>query len=122
MIAALQIFAVQSNHAHADAASCIEKVAAYVVELDDILSREKNRITPFNDLNYRYMPLDDCEAESLLVEVGKSQFLQSKRLNRGNVYVIVFSNGSIEVGFGYSPSLKISKLPYARHLNEALVL
>ncbi|MBR1152714.1 hypothetical protein [Bradyrhizobium sp. JYMT SZCCT0428] len=49
----LLLCVVQAPIARADPASCIEKVSSYVAELDQLLAKERNWITPFDDLNNR---------------------------------------------------------------------
>ena len=54
-ISALVLHLTQAPFAHADSDSCPAKVSAYVAELDELLSKERNWITPYMDLR-RKMP------------------------------------------------------------------
>lgn len=107
--AALFLCVAQVPSVHADSASCIAKVSSYVTELDELLSKERNWLTPFVDLNKRYFPLRDCEADALLEVVRRSSFIQSISYNpRSQLYVIHFSSDDVIVGFGYLASEKKS--------------
>jgi hypothetical protein len=86
-IGALILCLTQAPIARADSVSCLAKVSAYVAELDELLSKEKNWITPYDDLNARYFPFRDCEADALL-EVVRS----STSFGR---YLIVLAQGRI---------------------------
>jgi hypothetical protein len=101
-------------NARADSASCTAKLSEYVVELDQLLLKEKNWIRPFKDLNQKYFPLRDCEGNSLLQEVQRSGFLVSKSYNaKAGRYFFVFSNGDVETGFTYLISDGKSEFDYA---------
>src|ERR1700722_15454388 len=76
-ISALILCVAQAPSAHADSASCLAKVSAYVAELDKLLSKERNWLTPYDDLNERYFPFRDCEADALLEVVRSSNFIRS---------------------------------------------
>jgi len=68
---------VQGSTARADHASCMEKAKSYFAEIDQLLSKEKNWIMPFVELNERYSPLEDCDTDLLLQEVTtRSRFIQ----------------------------------------------
>jgi hypothetical protein len=100
--------------AHADSMPCFESLSSYVTELDRLLSKEKNWIRPFKDLNQKYFPLRDCEINLLLHELDRSSFLQSKYYDANTKrYFIVFSNGDVEVGFNYVVSDNKSEFDYA---------
>jgi hypothetical protein len=66
--------AAQAPIARADPASCLEKVSSYVAELDPLLTKERNWITPFLDLNNRSFPFVDCDVDALLEVVWQSRF------------------------------------------------
>jgi len=68
---------VQSSTVRADHASCMEKAKSYFAEIDQLLSKEKNWIVPFVELNERYDPLEDCDTDLLLQEATQSRFIQS---------------------------------------------
>lgn len=94
--------------------SCFERLSSYVTELDRLLSKEKDWIRPFKDLNQKHFPLRDCEVNALLNEVQRSSFLQSKYYDANTRrYFIVFSNGDVEVGFNYLVSDRKSEFDYA---------
>jgi hypothetical protein len=99
----------QVSSARGDSASCIAKVSSYVAELDALLSKERNWITPYNDLNERYFPFRDCEADALLEEVRRSSFIRSiSYTSRTKEYLIHFSSDEVLGGFGYLVSEKKS--------------
>jgi hypothetical protein len=108
-IAAFVLCLTQAPSAHADSVSCLAKVSAYVAELDELLSKERNWITPYEDLNKRYFPVRDCEADALLEVVRSSRFIRSISYNsRTKEYFIYFSSDEVLVGFGYRVSEKKS--------------
>jgi hypothetical protein len=81
----------QGSTATADSASCLEKVTSYVAEVDQLLAKERNRITPFDDLNDRYFPFLDCDTDALLEVVWEARFRRSITYNpRAKEYLIVF--------------------------------
>jgi hypothetical protein len=99
----------QALDARADSTSCLAKVSAYVVELDGLLSRERNWLTPYDDLNERYFPFRDCEADALLEVVRNSSFVRSiSYSSRTKTYFIHFSSDEALVGFTYHVSEKKS--------------
>jgi hypothetical protein len=103
------LLVAQAPSARADSASCLAKVTSFVVELDELLSKERNWITPYEDLNGRYFPLRDCEADALLEVVRKSSFIRSiSHISRTNEYLIHFSSDEVSFGFGYVVSEKKS--------------
>ena len=71
--------------AQSDSASCIANASSYVVDLDALLSKEKNWITPYDDLNARYFPFRDCETDALLEVVRRSSFIRSISYHSGNI-------------------------------------
>jgi hypothetical protein len=80
-----------------------------VVELDQLLSKERNWITPYDDLNEKYFPFRDCEVDALLDAVRKSNFIRSISYNfRTTEYFIHFSSDDVLVGFTYNVSEKKS--------------
>ena len=95
--------------ARADSATCIAKVSSYVAELDQLLSTERNWLTPYDNLNERYFPLRDCEVDALLEVVRGSSFIRSISHNpRSDLYLVHFSSDRVQVGFGYRVSEKRS--------------
>ena len=111
---ALYLCLVQSPDARADFESCIANVSAYIVELTELLSREKNWITPYIDLNERYFPIHDCRADALLEVVKRSRFIRTINYRpRTDEYVIYFSSADVEVSFNYLVSEKRSNFKTA---------
>jgi hypothetical protein len=111
---ALLLCVAQAPIARADPASCIEKVSSYVAELDQLLAKERNRITPFHDLNNRYFPFVDCDTDTLLEAVWRSRFIQPITYNpRAKEYLVLFSSKDVKVGFAYGTFEKESNTPFA---------
>ncbi len=105
--------------AHADPASCLERLSSYVTELDQLFLKEKNWIRPFKNLNQMYFPFRDCATDSLLNEIGRSIFLQSNYYDANtNRYFFVFSNGDVEAGFNYLVSDRKSQFDYATFIRK----
>jgi len=105
--------------ARAESTSCITKVSSYVAELDELLSKERNWITPFLDLNKRHFPFRDCETDALLDEVRRSSFIRSISYHsRTGQYFINFSNNDVEAGFAYLVFGKKSHWEYAGFLHK----
>jgi hypothetical protein len=106
-IGALILCVAQAPSAHADSASCLAKVSAYVAELDELLSKERNWITPYFDLIKRTFPIYDCEVDALLEVVRGSRFIRSiSYSSRLNEYFIVFSSDDVEADIAYHVSEK----------------
>jgi hypothetical protein len=96
------VLVAQAPNVRADSASCLAKVTSYVAELDELLSRERNWITPYFDLNKRYFPFRDCETNALLEVVRGSRFIRSISHNsRADGYYIHFSRDEVRVSFTY---------------------
>jgi hypothetical protein len=113
-VGALFLCVAQVSSARGDSASCTAKVSAYVAELDALLSKERNWITPYHDLNERYFPFRNCEADALLEVVRRSSFIRSISYgSRTKEYLIDFSSDEVLVGFGYLVSEKKSTFPTA---------
>ena len=111
---ALLLCVAQVPSVRGDSASCVAKFSSYVVELDQLLSKERNWITPFDDLNKRYFPFRDCETDALLEVVKRSSFIRSIDYNPPTKeYIIHFSSDEVIVGFSYLVSEKnrTSRLP-----------
>ncbi len=109
----------QGSTAIADPASCLEKVTSYVAEVDQLLAREKDRITPFQDLNKRYFEFRDCDTDALLEAVWRSAFFYHITYNpRAKEYYILLSSKDVEVGFAYSAREKKSNTLSARWVNK----
>jgi hypothetical protein len=105
---------MQASIARADPVFCINKVKAYVAELDQLLAKERNWITPYNDLNKRYFAFEDCDTDALLEEVKRSRFIESiAYYPRVKEYYIHFSSRDVLVSFVYRASEKKSDTPSA---------
>lgn len=118
-ICALVMCLTQARSAKADSASCLAKVSAYVAELDKLLSKERNWLTPYNDLNERYFPFRDCEADALLEVVRSSNFIRSiSYSSRTKTYFIHLSNDEVLVGFVYHISEKKSETDTALWIHK----
>jgi hypothetical protein len=95
------------------------KSVSYVAELDELLSNERNWITPYFDLNERYFPFRDCEADALLEEVRRSRFIRSISYHSGTKqYFIKFTSDEVVVGFAYYVSEKKSDADHAGWVNK----
>jgi len=100
--------------ARGDSASCLAKVSSYVTELDELLSKERNWITPFNDLNERYFPFRDCETDALLEVVSRSGFIQPIDQHPYlKAHFIVFASDDVRAGFTYLAFEKKSQFDHA---------
>jgi hypothetical protein len=118
-VGALLLCLAQIPSARGDSASCIAKVSSYVAELDQLLSKEKNWITPYSDLNERYFPFRDCETDALLEVVSRSRFIQPiDYLPSVKEYFIVFQSDDVKVGFTYLASEKKSDRGHAIWVNK----
>jgi hypothetical protein len=97
-VSTLVLCLAQAPGAYADSASCIARVSSYVAELDQLLSTERNWLTPYDDLNKRYFPLRDCEVDALLEVVSGSSFIRSISHNpRTDTYLVHFSSDRVLV-------------------------
>ena len=116
---ALLLCVAQVPAARADPVACIEKVSSYVTELDQLLAKERNLITPFEDINNRYSSFVDCDADALLDVVWGSRFLRSITYNpRAKQYFVLFSSNDVRVGFSYRVLEKKSNPPFAGWVNK----
>ncbi|WP_291848594.1 hypothetical protein [Bradyrhizobium sp.] len=96
------LYLAHGSGARGDSSSCTEKVSAYVAELDQLLSREKNWITPYDELKARHTPFLDCDVDALLEEVVKSRFIQPiTYLPRSKRFLIRFSTADVNVDFAF---------------------
>lgn len=118
-IVAIALSLTQGSIASADPAFCIERVSSYVAELDHLLSTERNWITPFYDLNKKYLPFQGCEVDALLREVSRSRFIERIRYNSPTKqYSIIFSSKDVQIGFAYLVSEKRSEGRYLGWVNK----
>ena len=116
---ALLLCMTHAPTARGDSASCLARVSSYVAELDELLSNERNWITPYFDLNERYFPFRDCEADALLEEVRRSRFIRSISYHSGTKqYFIKFTSDEVVVGFAYYVSEKKSDADHAGWVNK----
>ncbi|WP_152535697.1 hypothetical protein [Bradyrhizobium sp. Ai1a-2] len=107
------------KQARGDPASCLARVASYVTELDQLLAKERNEITPFDELNKRYTPFEDCEADALLVEALRSRFALPITYNpRSKTYLVEFSSKDVRVGFAYLAAQRKSETHFALWTNK----
>ncbi len=68
----------------------MEKAKSYFAEIDQLLSKEKNWIMPFVELNERYSPLEGCDTDLLLQEaITRSRFIQPITYNPQAKYYLV---------------------------------
>ncbi|MEH2625525.1 hypothetical protein V1292_003580 [Bradyrhizobium sp. AZCC 1719] len=105
---------VDESVAQAGSNSCIERVSAYVAELDQLLSKERNWRTPYKDLEVRYAPFLGCEVDALLEEVVKSRFVEPIGYSPGSkTFFIDFTNDDVQVGFVYEAKERRSSYHYA---------
>lgn len=118
-VVAFLLCAMQVSMTRADPTSCLEKVSSYVTEVDQLLAREKDRITPFQDLNQRYFEFRDCDTDALLEAVWRSPFLIHITYNpQAKKYYIRFSSKEVEVGFAFSARDKKSSTLSAGWVNK----
>jgi hypothetical protein len=111
---AILLCLVQVPNARGDSASCLAKVSSYVAELDELLAKERNWITPYFDLNDRYFPFRDCDTYALLDEVSRSRFIRPITYHpRTKTYLIVFSSNDVSASFAYVANERKSIFPTA---------
>lgn len=109
LMAALSLLLAQASTAHADHASCMEKARLYFAELNQLLSKEKNWITPFDELNERYSFLEGCETDLLLQEATRWRFIQPIIYNpHAKYYLVRFWSDDVKVQFSYDAIKKKS--------------
>ncbi|MEH2614664.1 hypothetical protein [Bradyrhizobium sp. AZCC 1693] len=101
------------------AASCMEKAKSYFAEIDQLLSKEKNWIMPFVELNERYSPLEGCDTDLLLQEATRSRFCQPITYNpHAKEYLVRFWSEDVKVEFAYSALEKKSDTHSAGWVNK----
>ena len=87
--------------------ACVAKVSAYVVELDQLLSTKipwfrSDSIVPYDELQRKYFPFDDCDGDPVMIEASKSRFYAGAYYNpRAKSYSVEFSNKIVTTGFSY---------------------
>jgi hypothetical protein len=110
---------VQASTARADHASCMEKAKSYFAEIDQLLSKEKNWIMPFVELNERYSPLEDCDTDLLLQEATRWRFIQPIIYNsHAKYYLVRFWSDDVKVEFAYDSLKKKSRTHSAGWVNK----
>ena len=99
----------QLSAARADPVLCMEKAKSYFSEIGQLLSKEKNWIMPFVELNERYSPLEDCDTDLLLQEATQWRYIQPIIYNpHAKAYLVRFWSDDVTVEFAYdsrSPAL-----------------
>jgi hypothetical protein len=101
-LAASLLLMAQASTARADHASCMEKAKSYFAEIDQLLSKEKNWIMPFVELNERYSPLEDCDTDLLLQEATRWRFIQPIIYNsHAKYYLVRFWSDDVKVEFSF---------------------
>jgi hypothetical protein len=114
IVIAFLLCPTQISMTRADPGSCIARVSSYVADVDHLLAKEKNWITPFIDLNNRSFPFVDCDTDALLEVVWQSRFRRPITYNpRTKQYFIVFASHDVRVGFAYAALEKRSNTPFA---------
>ena len=87
--------------------ACVEKVSAYVAELEKLLSTKipwfrSHSIVPYDELQRKYFPFGDCDGDPVMIEASKSRLYAGIYYNpRAKYYIVNFSNRVVEVGFVY---------------------
>jgi hypothetical protein len=118
-LAASLLLMAQASTARADHASCMEKAKSYFAEIDQLLSKEKNWIMPFVELNERYSPLEDCDTDLLLQEATRWRFIQPIIYNsHAKYYLVRFWSDDVKVEFSYSALEKKSDTHSAGWVNK----
>jgi len=118
-LAASLLLMAQASTACADHASCLEKAKSYFAEIDQLLSKEKNWIMPFVELNERYSPLEDCDTDLLLQEATQWRFIQPIIYNPyAKYYLVRFWSEDVKVEFAYSALKKKSNTHSAGWVNK----
>ena len=118
LVASLQLMA-QASTARADHASCMEKAKSYFSEIGQLLSKEKNWIMPFVELNERYSPLEDCDTDLLLQEATQWRYIQPIIYNPyAKAYLVRFWSDDVTVEFAYDSRKKKSRAHSAGWVNK----
>ena len=110
---------VQASATRADPVLCLEKAKSYFAEIGQLLSKEKNWIMPFVELNERYSPLEDCDTDLLLEEATLWRYIQPIIYNpHAKMYLVRFSSDDVTVGFAYDSRKKKSSTHSAGWVNK----
>jgi len=109
----------QLSAARADPVLCMEKAKSYFSEIGQLLSKEKNWIMPFVELNERYSPLEDCDTDLLLQEATQWRFIQPIIYNpHAKAYLVRFWSDDVTVEFAYDSRKKKSRAHSAGWVNK----
>ena len=118
-LAASLLQIMHASTARADHASCMEKAKSYFAEIVQLLSKEKNWIMPFVELNERYSPLEDCDTDLLLQEATQTRFIQPIIYNpHAKYYLVRFWSNDVKVHFAYYALNKKSSTHSAGWVNK----
>ena len=110
---------VQASATRAQPVLCLEKAKSYFAEIGQLLSKEKNWIMPFVELNERYSPLEDCDTDLLLEEATLWRYIQPIIYNpHAKMYLVRFSSDDVTVGFAYDSRKKKSSTHCAGWVNK----
>jgi hypothetical protein len=119
LVTASSLLVVQPSVVRADPALCLEKATAYIAEIGQLLSKEKNWIMPFVELNERYSPLEGCDTDLLLLEATRSRYIKPITYNpRAKEYLVRFWSNDVEVQFSYDSLRRKSNTHSAGWLNK----
>jgi hypothetical protein len=109
----------QLSAARADPVLCLEKAKSYFAEIGQLLSKEKNWIMPFVELNERYSPLEDCDTDLLLQEATQWRYIQPIIYNpHAKAYLVRFWSDDVTVEFAYDSRKKKSRAHSAGWVNK----
>ena len=109
----------QASATRADPVLCLEKAKSYFAEIGQLLSKEKNWIMPFVELNERYSPLEDCDTDLLLEEATRWRYIQPIIYNpHAQYYLVRFWSNDVKVEFAYSALEKKSETHSAGWVNK----
>jgi hypothetical protein len=109
----------QLSAARADPVLCMEKAKSYFSEIGQLLSKEKNWIMPFVELNERYSPLEDCDTDLLLQEATQWRYIQPIIYNpHAKAYLVRFWSDDVTVEFAYDSRKKKSRAHSAGWVNK----
>jgi hypothetical protein len=102
-VTATSLLTIYPYCAEADPAECLRRAMSYFAQMDQLLSKEKNWMIPFIDLNARFGHLEDCDTDALLEEVVKWRYAEPITYNpRAKEYLVRFSSRDVTVGCAYS--------------------
>jgi hypothetical protein len=116
---ASSLLLAQASATRADPVLCLEKAKSYFAEIDQLLSKEKNWIMPFVELNERHSLLEDCDTDLLLQEATRSRFCRPITYNpHAKEYLVRFWSKDVRVEFAYSALKKKSNTHSAGWVNK----